>query len=306
MTVLMHFRQFPVAMGRWFQWGFEQLGHKVITAGPYSNTIPWPGNPSYPQYDWKPDIELEDRPYTVREVLEMANEPVDFVFQASDTHWLTGSSPIPNYILGTDPHVLDYRPRLDFADHFFCMQNCYMKEYDFPRKTWVPYAIEPKWHYPKDNLWGKDYDVVCIGQQYEERHKALEAMRQAGLRVYENIGDIYHEGTDRYARGIVAFNLSSKEDLTARFWEGMAYGRVVVTNVLPDLRDVAERFGILEGTHYLAYNTIPEAVEQVKWVLNNFSEARKIAYQGMKAVEGNTYAARCKQILEVHDAIVGN
>lgn len=287
MKILLTFRHFPVAMGRFFHWGFQDLGHEVFTVGPYSGgKIPW-GDFYYPDHKFPPDFQLPDANFSFEEVLPKIGFKPDIVVQAGDTFWLTGKSPVPNIIIGTDPHVLDYSERLKDADYFFTMQQFY-----HPSEKWIPYAYDPAIHkYEHD---GEEFDVVFCGLQYAHRDKALKAMEAKGLRVKNTLGLIYEEYCSEYNKGKIAFNWSSLKDLPARFWEGLAMKRMVLTSRVPDLT----LLDFKEGEDYVGFDTVEEAVEKALYYSAHDEERQRIAENGFKKVKNHTYKNRCKEILK--------
>ncbi len=287
MKILMHFRHFPVAMGRWFHWGFEQLGHEVFTVGPYSyGHIPW-GDFYYPQYAFPPNYQLPEVNVSLEDVLKKIPFKPDFILQAADTLSLEGKLPVPNFLLMTDPHVVDYSQRRLNADRVFSMQKHYAKQGDI----WVPYAYDPNIHiYKKTEI---KYDVVFCGLQYDHRLTTLETMQEEGINVLNTLGLVYEEYVDAYNRGKIAFNWSSQQDLPARFWEGLAMKRMILTNRVPDLKELE----FVEGEDYVGFSTSDEAVEKALFYLAHDKEREKIAESGYKKVQPHSYLERCKRIL---------
>lgn len=292
----MNFRHFPVAMGRFFHWGLQELGHKVHTVGSYSaGTIPW-GNYNYPDYKFPPNVSIPEGNYELAPLLKRIRFKPDIVLQAGDVTYLTGKSPVPNFILETDPHAVNYTERLQYADHVFCMQRHYMK----PGQTWIAYGYDDNIHEYIPGV-AQKYDVVFCGLQYEHRVKALNAMTEQGLNVFNALGLIYEEYVQTYNCGKIAFNWSSKEDLPARFWEGMAMRRLVLTNRVPDL----EYINLKEDRDYVAFSTIEEAVEKAKYYSTHDDSRERIASSGYEHVRPHTYKSRCSDLMEiVNDLLV--
>ncbi len=288
MKILVHGRAFPVAMWRFFAWAFQDLGHQVYTVGPYSDgKIPW-GDYYYPEHKFPPDFVLPDADVPLEEVLKRIPFKPDMVFQAADSIFLTGKSPVPNCMLLTDPHAVDYSLRRINADFVFNMQ----KHYSMPRDIWIPYAFEPNIHkYKKLPI---KFDVVFCGLQYDHRKFALETMHEEGVNVLNTLGLIYEEYVDAYNSGKIAFNWSSKQDLPARFWEGLAMKRMVLTNRVPDLKELE----FIEGEDYVGFSTADEAVEKALFYLSKPDLCNKIAENGFRKVKLHTYKARCQKILE--------
>ena len=146
MNVLIHYRHFPMSIGRYIHWALENLGHSVMSAGSYSyGKIPWGDQYYYPQYKIPPLIVLPDvNEYPLEDVIWRLPVKPDLVIQAGDTQWLTGKSPVKNIIVATDPHVLDYHPRLTHADYFVSMQKYCLPQYE--KGIWMPYGYDEYIH----------------------------------------------------------------------------------------------------------------------------------------------------------------
>jgi hypothetical protein len=293
MRILIHGRHYPIAMWRWFDFAFRDLGHEVFSVGNWSGPegkIPWGDDFRFPQYAFAPDHELPDIPeYDINKLLNEIDFKPDLVVQASDVSHLLGKSPILNVSILTDPHCVNYSERVKYSDHVFNMQHAYLE----PGQTWLPYAYYPPVHrfISKEN----EYDVVFSGLQYDHRKEALEKMKSAGLKVFTTLGLLYEEYAQKYNSGTIAFNWSSKNDLPARFWEGLAMKRLVLTNKCPDL----EQLEFIDGVDYISFSGVDDAVDKAVYYSNNKKEADKIAASGYKKVQKHTYLRRCEKILEV-------
>lgn len=295
MKILMHHRHFPVSMGRYLKRALRKLGHEVFSVGSIDPRGPeyviWsPGG--YPQYVDAPALVTPEVPsYPLDEVLRSISFSPEAIIQMGDVTWLEGKAPVPNVIVMTDPHCVDYHPRLAHADLQICMQDHYRDLY--PGSFWVPYAYDEEFHYfiPGEP---REYDAVLIGLQYDNRVAVIERLRGMGHRVYRALGDLFHEGTRIYNRSLIAFNWSSRMDLPARFYEGLAYKRLVVTNRVPDLL----RAGFQEGVHYVDFQSEDEAVEKCAFYIGHPELAQAIAERGYQAVQTkHTWRARAVQIL---------
>lgn len=311
MTILLNYRHFPVAMGRYWRMGFEALGHKVIGAGSMDERgpeyVPWSPPGFFPQYAHRPEILPEsglpavDR-WPLDQVLAMSPEKPDLIVQAGDVSWLSGDAPegIPNVIVATDPHAVDLHPRLEHADLFVCMQDGYLKS-DYAdytgAKTWIPYGYEQTIHRPLPGSPDK-YDICLIGLLYPQRAAVLDRLRARGVRVFNDLGIAYHESNIIYNQSKIAFNFSSKLDVNARTFEGMAGGQLLVTNRLPDL----EKNGFIENVHYVGFSSLEEAEEKVMWYLGHDAEREAIAKAGHEFNKPNTWANRAQALL---DAVEG-
>ncbi len=297
MKILIFYRHFPVAIGRYIHWGLENLGHEVFSVGPYSGTkIPWGPQYDFPAYDFPPDLASPDiKAVPVKDVLkhvkEQGFEP-ELLIQASDTSYLEGKAPIKNILIGTDPHSIDYNPHIKNVDNFVSMQKYYLREYP-QGSLWMPYGYDEHIHkyLPTETL---KHDVVFIGLQYEQRTQALQAISDKGWDVFSTLGIIYDEYNKLYNEGMIAFNWSSKKDLPARFWEGLAMKRCVLTNLVPDLIE----FDFEEGVDYVGFDTQEEAVSKADFYLERKELLFKIANNGYNKVKPHTWTNRVKQLLK--------
>ena len=299
MRIAIFYRHFPVAMGQYIKWGLEEAGHEVYSCGPYSNgKIPWGDQFYYPEYKFPPDLITPDtKEVPIKDVLKSIRkdgfEP-KIIIQAADNYFLPGKADIKNILIGTDPHAVDYEPYIQDVDYYVCMQKHYIPK-KMKNAVWMPYAYDKNIHqYKPDRI---KYDVVFCGLQYPQRVEVLKKIADKGWRVFNKLGVIYEEYTKVYNQGLIAFNYSSKQDLPARFWEGLAMKRCVLTNRVPDLNE----FNFEEGIDYLGFDSIEEAVEKADFYLKKPELLFKIASNGYKRVRHrwkNTWSSRVRKMLK--------
>lgn len=295
MNILLHFRHYPIAMGRWFDFALRDAGHQVVSVGNYDGgKIPWGDQFDFPQYAFPPDIQIPEQEfYPLDQVLAHCPFTPDLVIQAADTTALSGKAPCPNILIETDPHAVNYTMREAQADVVFCMQDFYKK----PGQTWLPYGYYPPIHYPEPAK-ERQYDIVLSGLQYPHRQQAFIAMEKAGLKVYSTLGMLYDEYRALYMQAPMALCWSSKQDLPARFWEGLAMKRLVLINRVPDLQHLEFQ----DGVHYVGFSSTKELVEKALYFASHPELGLKIAQAGYEAVLKHTYANRVEQMMKViHD-----
>lgn len=195
-----------------------------------------------------------------------------------------------NFIVGTDPHVLNYDRQRTYADKFFNMQKCYAKSGD----EYLPYAFDPIWHAKEENV-EQAFDVCFLGLAYPQRVSVINALKQKGVSVYNDLGPIYGEARHLYNQAPVSFNWSSLLDLNARAFELLGMGRLQVINRVPELKDFFE-----DGKDLVVFeNNLPECVEKIQYYLAHKEEAQRIADQGHKTVQPHTWDARVEQLLSM-------
>jgi hypothetical protein len=288
---------YPVAMGRYMLDALlRREDVEVWTAGPSSGAwIPWAGGIYLPdRYVFKPDLALPmgGAPTVIYPQLEASKpwEP-DVWIEANAALTTIGRPKAPYFVIGTDPHVLDYQVQRRSADVFFCMQSPYMQ----PKDVFLPYAYAPEWHTPTEIPWEeRTTDAALLGLQYTQRTALVGSLRARGRKVEYALGPCYEEARQVYHRTKVGLNWSSMKDTTARCYELMAFGLPAVMNRTPDLLSLFR-----EGEHFLGFSTLDEAVRQAETVLQDPVLGQKLGQQASLAVAPHTWDARMAQVLEV-------
>lgn len=307
-NILVSARHYPLSVSVFFKRAFRRLGHNVLSVGPYYEKIPWAPTKSFTKYLDKPDIVLPDVP--VGDMEYVVNHPLvkDFdpeaLFMFDAGYWLKyrdGHLPPINVVyIATDPHCIDASEQIKKCHTPVFMQHCYIDQYGRSGLSiqWCPYAFDPQVHYYSPGRVRKQDVTLISGLMYPNRIEALEGFKAAGLKVRHEVGLLYEEGTEVYNEGLIAFNWSSLKDLPMRFWEGLAYRNVVLTNRLPDLKALPE---FQEDVHYMAFDTLDECIEKAKWIVGHEEESRKIAEAGyVRAWVGrHTYGQRALRLLRL-------
>ena len=190
-------------------------------------------------------------------------------------------------IIATDPHVLSYDYQRTQADRFYNMQKFYSE----PGDIYLPYCADPVWHSPLERE--KEYDVCLIGLQYENRTQLVNKLRASGLKVFYEIGVVYDEYQEVYAKSKIALSWSSRQDLIARVFEGMLMAVPVVCNRVPDMPT-----HFVEGQHYYGFDHIEEAEAQIHMTLANYDDAMDVAWAAHEKVKAqHLYDYRISDIL---------
>ena len=284
---------YPVAILRYYEAALRRRDDvELYTVGPYSNSwIPWNGGMHLPQkYANPPTMPFPNEPTPVPIEYVERKLPWDpDVWIQVDAGWHMMNKPRKgkNVIVATDPHVLNYDRQRGLADTFYCMQAVYARNGD----EYLPYAYDPVWHAPEDQE--RQYDACLIGLKYEQRNAWVNALRVQGLHVFYELGPSYDEARALYNQAPIGLNWSSLQDLVARVFELLGMGRLAVVNRVPDL----SRF-FVDGADLLVFDNLGEAVERVKYAIDNPEEARAIADQGRETVKAHTWDARVQTILE--------
>lgn len=301
----MTYLHYPMSVGIFFKRAFKRLGCEVYSAGPFFDTLPWTNRDVKKHCDY-PDAVMADtsNPLAEKVVPLFAKRP-DLIVQVDAGYRIRGRfETIPNAVIATDPHAFPanyYQDSFRDADLHYMMQASYSKPMmaiGIPVR-WLPYAFDPEMHYWNPHAPKTHFVTMITGLMYPERIQAKQRLEIERFSIFNESGHLFDEGTEKYNQGIIALNWSSRKDLPMRFWEGLAYHNVVLTDRCWDLPLVAEQFGIKEGEHYLAFDTVDDMAEKAKWVRDNRHAAEDIAAKGYAQVWSAlcTYTERAKQIL---------
>lgn len=284
---------YPMSLGHYFLNALRRRDDvELLTVGPYTGSwIPWNGGMNLAlKYAKPPDLPFPGSTPTL---------PIDFVEKQLpwqpdlwiqvDAGWHLRGKPQrgKNVIVGTDPHCLDYDQQRGWADTFYCMQQVYSK----PGDVYLPYAYDPEHHYPEEQP--RNYDACLLGIHYENRDRLVNELRRRGVNVLYDLGPVFDERRALECQSPISLAWSSRDDLIARVFEGLAMGRLVVTNRVPDLATFFK-----EDEHLIAFSSLGEASEKIIHYLNSPAEAEEIAKAGREWVQPHTYDDRCQRIIE--------
>lgn len=300
--VLMLSKVFPLAMSTYFTRAFQHREDVDIrTVGYYSGTkIPWKRGMNLPtKYAIPPTYPLfNDVPVVYWDYVKgmLGDWQPDLVITVDAGVRFDVKPDLGKVVhVATDPHVILYDKAREICDKFYNMQFCY-KYFD---DVYLPYAFDQYAHYSEPQE--KKYDCALIGMPYPKRDVLVSELRRNGISVvYEN-GPIFDEYRELNNQAQIGLNYSSMLDMTARVFELMAMGIAPVINRVPDL----DLF-FVEGKHYLGFDTVSEAVQQVKSLLAKPLEIARIggsAYANVwqpnySGYATHSYSARVHTILQ--------
>lgn len=308
MKILLAYKAYPFAIASYFRRALERRNDvELFTVGEFfGQYIPWRGGMDIPmKYPNEVDLPLPSGINSIPWSSIKSRLPwkPDVVINVDAGFHFSTKPDVPYFVVATDPHVLGdwYKLVRPIADKFFNMQGVpYIQDGDI----WLPYAFDPKCHYPvareklllsyppKDYY---EYDCAIVGLHYPQRDEWVRRLRLHGVTVNYRIGDIYDEYREENNKAWIGLNWSSLEDVVARVFEIMAMKLVPVLNRLPGL----DQLGFEDGRHYLGVSNMDEAVEKVLWAKNNPDFAKQIALEAYQFVHNNdmTYDNRIRQIL---------
>jgi len=285
---------YPVAILRYFEAALRRRNDvELFTVGPYTGRwIPWGMVLPEKYVPSVPDFAMPEVPSGRLAPIALAEARLPWqpdIWIHVDSTWSFSGKPKHgvNVIIATDPHCINYDRCRPYADYFFNMQKVYSK----PGDIWLPYAYDPIWHKWMDLP--KTIDVALLGMPYVQRAKLVDALRAKGISVRYELGVCYDDARDVYNSARIGLNWSSLLDLNARVFEVSAMSCVPVLNHVPDLDSF-----LTEGSEYIGFDTVDEAVERISLVLQSYGLWEAIAYSSAIRIAGNTYDARIQQIFD--------
>jgi glycosyltransferase involved in cell wall biosynthesis len=93
------------------------------------------------------------------------------------------------------------------------------------------------------------------------------------------------EHTEFLNSGLLVIQNSRYGEVTRRLFEGMACGKLVITDRLPEEAKLNELF--VEGEEIVLYNDMFDCIEKINYYNENELERERIAYNGMQKVINN-------------------
>lgn len=294
--VLLSYIVYPMAIATYFRKALEHRDDVDLkVTGPYTGAwIPWNAGMTLPQkYAKPPDLPLPFPPnigeynYEIL-ISQLGDWKPDLIIQIdAGLHFKYKPISGMTVTVATDPHVLNYDVPRSYSDKFFNMQRCYSQKGDI----YLPYAYSAYDHFPDDTV-SKDLDAVIIGLQYPNREAWVNELRRRGVKVFAENGPVFDEARAIYNRGKIGLSWSSLDDLIARAFELPAMKLAPVMNLVPDIGLFFE-----QGTHYLGFTGLNDAVDQVMFLMDHPVERAEMAEAAYRNVLPHTYDSRVDQIL---------
>lgn len=283
-----HFFGITACLGYFVEAAKRRDDLKVITAGSFhGNSMPWGTVTTVPdKYINNPDIRFQPMgigdSFVPIEMMEMMLDGIkpDIWLQVDAGFHLEGKPKHGiNCVYLTDPHVLRqiYDRTKPFYDCVFNPQTQYSHSDEF----YLPYAADSLYNAPLDNI-EKEYDICIIGNYYANRVELIEKLRGMGYKCFFQLGLAKDDAQLIMNKSKICINWSSMLDLTARCFEAMATGNVLLANRVPDLNAL-----FVEDTDFVGFSTMEESVSKVKYIIDNWDVMKKIGDNGRKAIIDN-------------------
>lgn len=105
------------------------------------------------------------------------------------------------------------------------------------------------------------------------------------------------EHTEFLNSGLMVIQNSRWQEITRRIFEGMACGKMVLTDRLPETRGLEELF--IDRQEIVLYNDMFDCIEKMNYYNENEEERERIAYNGMaKVIANHTQIQRVDKLIE--------
>jgi spore maturation protein CgeB len=166
---------------------------------------------------------------------------------------------------------------------------------------YMPHAFEPDCYKPTEiiNKWdwcfighpNSMHRIDLLDRLCKEFPNWYVGWRNAAVPGYNALDDIAY----KMSQTKVGVNYSVNKDLNMRVFETMGTKTCLLTDDIPDIHDHFE-----DGKHLVLFKSIDEAVEKMKWLLEDDTVRNSIAITGYQEVlSKHTYKNRAEQMLKV-------
>jgi hypothetical protein len=147
---------------------------------------------------------------------------------------------------------------------------------------WINHFADTKSQFPM-NLEPKYTAVTSRGKGGSEFLDYLTNWAEGAIGNRNGMDSKEH--TEFLNSGLVVIQNSRWGEITRRLFEGMACGKLVITDRLPDVRGLDEVF--VEGEEIILYNDMFDCIEKINYYTENEEERERIAHNGMMKVLHN-------------------
>jgi len=179
-----------------------------------------------------------------------------------------------------------------------CVNRYHTCGYD--ARYWTHFA-DTRIFYPRPDV-KVDFDCVTTcgprgGGLTEEIQSALGGSFNNERYFY----DVEH--AKRLCMGKMVFQCSQYKEVTRRIFEGMACGKLVITDRLPQETGLSEMF--VEGEDIIYYDDAQDAIEKIRYYASHDAEREAIARRGYeKVLAEHTQVQRCDVIEQCVEEVV--
>lgn len=262
---------------------FQEMGHRVVTVGP-----------------WRHLQHVSSLPVIVERCEQIDFHP-DLVIEYEGGFSLTGLEArnwgFPLVWIENNPHLFGpgHREKVSLFDFVFTSQKSWV---DFlrggnPNTYWLPPACDPE-IYPRLDL-PETHDLGYVGHPLPEKDPRHDLFRRlSGVFSFQVVSGVwYSRAAAVYSRSRIVFHHSSAGNLSTRPFEGLACGRMVLSDACEGLLDLFQ-----DRRHLVTYRGEEELEELARYYLGHEEECRDIAEEGYREfLARHTYRHRAEELL---------
>ena len=159
---------------------------------------------------------------------------------------------------------------------------------------WVPHWADTAVQFPM-NLEPKYVGVTSRGKGGSEFLDYLTNWAEGAIGNQNGMNAIEH--TEFLNTGLIVIQNSRWGEITRRIFEGMACGKLVLTDRLNINKGLEELF--IDGQEIVLYNDMFDCIEKMNYYNENEEERETIAYNGMaKVIANHTQIQRVDKLIE--------
>ena len=159
---------------------------------------------------------------------------------------------------------------------------------------WVPHWADTAVQFPM-NLEPKYVGVTSRGNGGSEFLDYLTNWAEGAIGNQNGMNAIEH--TEFLNTGLIVIQNSRWGEITRRIFEGMACGKLVLTDRLNINKGLEELF--IDGQEIVLYNDMFDCIEKMNYYNENEEERETIAYNGMaKVIANHTQIQRVDKLIE--------
>jgi glycosyltransferase involved in cell wall biosynthesis len=283
----------------------RQLGHEVVTVGPWRDQEPWGTRGREPQAFLNTSM-----PVPWRETIAVLNftEPLDCAIIASGgegLRWADGDLPdIPWAHIDSEGAAMEWSRGL--TPHRYAEIMCNGADAGV---QWLPKAFDADEHWippycASFSGASREYDLVQLASAREARQHIWHTVRERAPDIHTFFGDVWGPlYACAYQNSLATYCCSTLDFVTTRVFEAMAMGCVVIADRNPSTLKLFN-----DGEHFIGFDPIPgpggEGMPDPEWLIDTVRRLRRegdggMAQRAYELVRGrDSYQHRLRRVLE--------
>ena len=274
MRIVLAYTHHPRCIAHYYRRAFQQLGHEVVTVGPWADE--WPMGTD----GREPNIQLHRFLYShyLYDMLPLAVRRHDLFILIDSGEKLTIQT-----IPGKWAHLALEGTSLEWSDTPYKFAGL-MQHVKHPEGvTWSPGAFDVEEHLPGPPASERQFDLVQMAIPYESRKFMAVHVPQIAPDLRCKFGEVWGpEYGDTYRNALATWVGSGQDFVTIRVFEAMAMGCLVIADRTPS---IAKLFN--EDEHFIGYDPLwnqhGEPYPNPTWLVETIRRIRRDGDGGMAA-----------------------